>query len=315
LQLAARTRDDPLLVRAWDVVGGAEVAAFRGHTLPVFCVRFSGDGRRLLTCAYDLRRGDRPHEIKVWDAASGAALATFSGRGQLFNAAFSPDGRRLALGAQDGTVLLIDWERSRRVVAMTGHKSHVSAVAFSPDGRRLASAELEEGVVKLWELEAEGAHEAAALPSPGLLCDLTFSPDGRRLAGITRDLVLMWDVETGQEVLTLRGAPQRHWDPAFNPRVTFSPDGQRLAGTNWDETISLWEADAPVDDGELARRQTARRQAAKARAPLWHLEEAEDCLDHNNRRAALFHLRRIEGLPLPSPLEALRDRLARRLRP
>jgi WD40 repeat protein len=143
-----------------------------------------------------------------------------------------------------------------------------------------------------------------------LLCDLTFSPDGRRLAGITRDLVLMWDTETGQQVLTLRGAPQRHWDPAFNPRVTFSPDGRRLAGTNWDETISLWYADAPAAPGPARR-----RQAAEARAPLWHLEEAEDCLDHNNRRAALFHLHRIEGQTLPPPLQAFRGRLTARLQP
>jgi WD40 repeat protein len=123
----------------------------------------------------------------------------------------------------------------------------------------------------------------------------------------------MWDAATGHEVLTLRGAPQRHWDPAFNPRVLFSPDGKRLAATNWDETISVWEADAPADGAAEARRQASRRWAAEARAALWHLQEAEECLEHNNRPAALFHLGRLGKAELPAPLEARRERLVRQL--
>ncbi len=125
----------------------------------------------------------------------------------------------------------------------------------------------------------------------------------------------MWDVETGHEVLTLWGAPQRHWDPAFNPRVRFSPDGKRLAATNWDETISLWDAEELPDEEAVARWRRARQQAARARAPLWHLQEAADCLEHNNRAAALFHLRMVEKVSLEAPLQAWRERLVQRLEP
>jgi hypothetical protein len=114
--------------------------------------------------------------------------------------------------------------------------------------------------------------------------------------------------------MTLRGAPQRHWDPAFNPRVLFSPDGKRLVGTNWDESISMW--DASIVDGDataVAQHQLARRQAAAARAIFWHLEEAEDCRDHQNPAAARFHLLRLRSSPLPAPLQARRDRLAAEL--
>jgi hypothetical protein len=120
-------------------------------------------------------------------------------------------------------------------------------------------------------------------------------------------------VATGHEVLTLRGAPQRHWDPAFNPRVAFSPDGRRLVGTNWDESISLWEAEVEVDDAAVARRQSARRQAAAARVVFWHLQEAEECLDHNNKRAAQFHYQRRNAGKLSAPLQARKDRVAAQL--
>jgi hypothetical protein len=131
-----------------------------------------------------------------------------------------------------------------------------------------------------------------------------------RLAGISRDVVKLWDVGTHHEVLTLRGAPQRYWDPAFNPRVLFSPDGKRLVGTNWDESISMWDAGAPGSENAVAARQAARRQAADARAVFWHLEEAEDCWDHHNPTAARFHFQRLGNITLPSSLQARKDRLA-----
>ena len=102
-------------------------------------------------------------------------------------------------------------------------------------------------------------------------------------------------------LLTLRGAPQRHRDPAFNARLAFSPDGARLAASNWDESISLWEA-----AGAGEERQAARLAAAAERAPLWHLQEAEQCVRVRNKQAAEFHLRRLGDAPLTAPLEQRR---------
>jgi WD40 repeat protein len=318
-RIAGRSREDDRLVRVWDVDGGAEAAWLRGHTLPVFCLRFSADGRRLVTCAWDTRRPDRQHEVKVWEVATGKQLAALPGRGQVYNAGFSPNGRWLATAGPNGAVSLVDWAGSRKVISAPEHKGHVAGLAFSADGRWLATAGVEDRMVKVWDLQRlEGAvpstpRAAHALTAPSFLCDLAFSPNGRRLAGISRDLIMMWDVVTGHEVLTLRGAPQRHWDPAFNPRVAFSPDGKWLVGTNWDESISLWEAEVEVDAAAVTRRQTARRQAAAARVVFWHLQEAEECLDHNNKPAARFHFQRLGAGPLPGPLQARKERLAAQL--
>src|SRR5262249_20286915 len=69
-----------------------------------------------------------------------------------------------------------------------------------------------------------------------------FSPDGARLAAVvvpTRDneprlqmFVKMWDVASGREVCTLRGA-------GLPISFTFSPDGRRLASTDSDRTLRI----------------------------------------------------------------------------
>jgi WD40 repeat protein len=297
------------------VATGQEARTFGGHGLPVRCVRLSPDGRHLASAACDPKRADGRHEVKVWDVTSGRQLGHRDGRGQVFNLAFSADGRWLARGEQDGVVAVTDWTTGRVVLKVRGHDGDVAAIAFSPDGRQLVSAGSTDRAVKFWDLAAAaggawGVEPLRSLPAPSGLGDLAFSPDGRRLAGISRDLVKLWDTETGHEVLTLRGAPQRYYDPAFNPRVLFSPDGRRLVGTNWDESISLWEAGVRTEAEKAARQQ--------ARALFWHLQEAEHCLEpreHKNHAAALFHLGRLGTEPLPAPLQARKDRLVRLLAP
>jgi WD40 repeat protein len=133
---------------------------------------------------------------------------------------------------------------------------------------------------------------------------LAYSPDGRRLAGASRDAIKLWDTETGVEVLTLRGAPQRFHDPPFNARVVFHPDGTRLAGTNWDESISVWDAPLIRDDNDVSDRHLARRQAAEGRALMWHLQEAKYCVEHKSLDAAWFHLERLRDKELSPPLRA-----------
>jgi WD40 repeat protein/serine/threonine protein kinase len=320
-RLAGRTRADERLVKVWDVASGPEAITLPGHTLPVFCVRFSVDGRQLVTCGCDLRRPERPHEVKVWDTSTGSLQAAYTGNGLIFTAAFSPDGRYLILGAQDGGVLLAACDGRQRVLRLGGLQSHVAAAAFSSDGRLLAAAGVGDKALRIWNLDGFDP-ERDAMPrtigtpvAPPFLCDLAFSPDGRRLAGINRDLVKMWDVETGHEVLSLRGAPKRYWDPAFNPRIAFSADGKRLVGTNWDESISMWDAGVESDPDAIARFQATRRQAADARAVFWHLQEAEDCVEHQERSAARFHLQRLENVSLPAPLEARKKKLVEQLAP
>jgi hypothetical protein len=67
-----------------------------------------------------------------WTSFSGAPT-------QSPNFAFSPDGRLLAQGRSDHSIVLWDVVTGKEVARLTGHQGPVQAVLFAPDGRTLAS--------------------------------------------------------------------------------------------------------------------------------------------------------------------------------
>src|SRR5439155_12596042 len=72
---------------------------------------------------------------------------------------------------------------------------------------------------------------------PNLVNATDSAADGRRLASASADqTVKVWDPQSGQEVLTLRG----HTGPVSS--VAFSPDGKHLATGSHDRTVKVWDA-------------------------------------------------------------------------
>lgn len=64
---------------------------------------------------------------------------------------------------------------------------------------------------------------------------LAVSPDGTQLATRSRRRVIVWDLETGQQLWQADSA-------AGANKLSFSPDGTRLATASWDRTARLWDA-------------------------------------------------------------------------
>jgi WD40 repeat protein len=315
LRLACRRRDDPRVVSIWDTATGAELASFARQDDPVLHVSWSRDIRRIVTSSYS-PNGDRPRQIRVWDATAGKVLAEFRAGGiprtvhaHNFGAVtLSPDGAVVAFDdydSKDGKEL----NGRLRVCVVGGGDSGqawpteglVSALAFSSDARLLA-VYLESGVVRIHEVTTGRLLHDEPLQGPAQgPGDLAFTPDSRLLAAVDRERIKVWHVASGQEVLLLRGAPPRSWDPGFNPKLVWSPDGRSLAGTNWDATVSIWDA---TDGAEAANRATPRAAAA-GRAFGWHLSNLSASLDAGNCFASLFHVKALKETEPSSAAERL----------
>ena len=72
---------------------------------------------------------------------------------------------------------------------------------------------------------------------------MAFYPDGSRLATAFGRQVKLWDIRSGQELLTLSlpevANPSNETGVAA---LAFSPDGQRLYAALADGTVRYWEA-------------------------------------------------------------------------
>ncbi len=100
--------DPPIII--WDLASGQQVVKLEANAEDGLCrpFAFSRDGRLLASA------GGRPGPVpgmmvRVWDLGTGGEIRRFTGhRGAITALAFTPDGRSLVSGSEDGTGLVWD---------------------------------------------------------------------------------------------------------------------------------------------------------------------------------------------------------------
>ena len=150
------------------------------------------------------------------------ALALVRGNGRLQDLALSPDGRVLAAGDNDGTVILWDARTMRRIGTPLHAGDWTGRVAFSPDSRQLAVlSEAGSGPqVVVFNLATRQAilHLPAPAGDTGGPGKLTWTRDGRIVAvGSGTGALIFYDAATGREEgqVNVPGASTSHAVDAY----------------------------------------------------------------------------------------------------
>ncbi|WP_147315505.1 WD40 domain-containing protein [Asanoa ferruginea] len=155
--------------------------------------------------------------------------------------AYDADGVLLAIGNEDGSVLICDAASGAPIRTLVGHEWRSYAVTFSPTEPLLATGSVDE-TVRLWDantgecLHILEGHQDWVWP-------MLFNKDGTLLAaGASDGVVRVWDIRTGQLRWRLPGHDTRVFTATFD-------DGGRFLATGDDVRVQLWD----INTGELHR--------------------------------------------------------------
>lgn len=156
--------------------------------------------------------------------------------GDVVAVTYSPDGKLLATAGSDKKVILWEARTGKELMTLSGHSQGLEDIAFSPDGRYLATAS-DDKSIKLWS-PLNGQELRSLTGFTDVIWKISFSSDSKSLAIAGNETATVWDINTGQLILTLKGQ---------HAPIAFSPLGKYLATSGDDGTTILWDTDSWQD--------------------------------------------------------------------
>jgi WD40 repeat protein len=230
-------------VKIWNSPSGTLVSDWAGAApgVAVNQALFTPDGRFVVACAAD-------GSLAVW--SSGGQLvgsASVSSKSPLVRLAVSPDGKTIAAGALDGTVLLYAMA-TNHAIERHDQQSAVNALAFDPTGSRLVSAS-QDGTALI--ADASSGEPERTLPAkngaPAALTAL-FNPSGYGIETTYADgSVNLWTQE-GDPIAVLPA------NAGAATAAAFSSNGGLLATGGDDGKVYFWHSTSPLERAAYSHR-------------------------------------------------------------
>ncbi len=177
-------------------------------------------------------------KIKILDLSSGSATRSIDlSHDQIdsLELSYTTDGRLVAAGIVEKKLKLWDLTTKPSERELGSTVKDYSPIKFSRNGRVVALAE--GYTIKLWDVTTARDLPTLSVPNNGVFADnggtfVGFSADGKKIAsGGFGTPTLLWETETGRQLLTLKGRSNMAY------AVAFSADGNQLAAggrTRWD---------------------------------------------------------------------------------
>ena len=245
----ARLQDPALLtIKQGDKPFYPQGAAHRDF---VHALAFNPQGNLLASAGY--------REVKLWQRQSNVQTASFPQDQPVTSIAVSPDGKWVALGRADNSLVLQNKADPNTKKVLAGHAGPVTAVQFTPDSTKMFSGSKDK-TLRLWSV-ADGL-QTGLLETPHEVTSLALNLDGTKIfSGHAGDhFIRGWNVpfeapkpaegdkpaEPVKPFVEMKG----HGGPVSTLALLL-PAGTQLVSASADATWRVWE----IANGNQARAQ------------------------------------------------------------
>jgi WD40 repeat protein/class 3 adenylate cyclase len=238
-------------VRLWDLTSTwlldrwGDAGYRHGDTITALAIR--PDGRLALSGAGKDNWADavgKDNSLILWDYQTGEPLRRLEGHQNTVNdVAFSPDGHQALSASDDATLILWDLDTGEMIRQLVGHTNRVTGVDISSDGSHALSSGWD-GTVIHWRLPSGEVVQRLVGHQFLEVGDVAFGVnDELAISYAKQDALIVWDLESGQQVRRLTGVGQAGMsvENLSIMGMGLSPDGGTVLSVGGDGVIVLWD--------------------------------------------------------------------------
>ncbi|MDR1054227.1 MAG: WD40 repeat domain-containing protein, partial [Planctomycetaceae bacterium] len=176
----------------------------------------------------------------VWNVETQRAEYSFTHNAVFTAVAFSPISTVIAVGAKDGSIVLLEPSNGRILTTLKGHTSAITDLTFSRDGKRLASSG-EDRLFINWNMDT-GQSEGVAIGHSEKLSGVVISPDMSKAITVSSDKTIrVWTSPSQSEVWN-ESIPTDKRSEFVS--VAMDSGGAWFAAGCKNNTIEIWQTDA-----------------------------------------------------------------------
>lgn len=264
----------PLEIDVWDIATGRRLSTIKGppthSSIGAPRVILSGDGRYFAwipdgMAALAFRKKPTVH---LGETSTGKILQTWESKSGLVRSVFNPDGTRIAILSDDGSVVIRNVADGRVLLNLKGHSDAVFSAAFSTNGKLLATGSRDQSII-VWDAES-GARLNTFRGHTDIVWGIAFSPDGQSLLASAESGTLSRWKMGARNVAAVAVAPAI-------TEVVLSPDAQDVITAHLGKTTQFRDWALPThpvmlkrDFADIAISQDGSRMAAiDSTGKLW----------------------------------------------
>lgn len=158
--------------------------------------------------------------------------------------AYSPDGRYVASGGQDNTIIIWDLYSRKELRKLIGHTSFVNYISYSPDGKFLASGSLDK-TIRIWNVETGDELQCLKTESQIVYVNYLKNSDFIISAAFQESSFLLWNLKSGKIIKNIIVEDEFYFDTNV-----INVDGDFIITVGY-ATLKIWDIESGKKIKEL----------------------------------------------------------------